>query len=49
MPLSAMACTRSCRGTTSGTVAPQAGWYIADPMPIANVSATSPVALISPA
>ena len=48
MPFSAMAGTRSLRGTISGTVAPQAGWYMAVPMPMAKVRAISPAAPIIP-
>ncbi len=37
MPLRAMACTRSSRGTSSGTMALQAGAVSAEPMPMAKV------------
>ena len=41
MPLRAIACTRSSRGTSSGMMALQAGAVSAEPMPMANVSASS--------
>ena len=48
MPFSAIACTRSSRGTSSGTIALQAGPLIAAPMPIAKVSASSQKAVMAP-
>ena len=39
-PLSAMACTRSLRGTDSAMTEPQAGLFIAAPRPMAKVSAS---------
>ena len=47
MPFSAIACTRSSRGTSSGTIALQAGPVSAAPMPIAKVSASSNTAVIA--
>ena len=47
MPFSAIACTRSSRGTSSGTMALHAGAVSAAPMPIANVSASSQNAVIA--
>jgi hypothetical protein len=46
MPFRAIACTMSSRGTSSGTIALQAGAVSAVPMPIANVSASSQPAVI---
>ncbi len=48
MPFRAIACTRSSRGTSSGASAPQAGAVIAEPMPIAKVSASRLHTVISP-
>ena len=42
IPFSAMACTRSSRGTSSGVVAAQAGKFSALPMPMQKVSTSSP-------
>ena len=47
MPFSAIACTRSSRGTNSGTIALQAGAVSAEPMPMAKVSASSQKAVIA--
>ena len=48
MPFSAIAWTRSSRGTSSGTMALQAGAVSAEPMPMAKVNASSQKAVTAP-